>query len=112
MDQIVTALAKTIIAQSLTGFPLDEKARAQAGAVLYQKIIRMPWLIKIPLYVITFVVDSLGIVLAGRRFSILPEEQRQEMLVTVDRWGWLSPFLKFYRKMSLYIYYSLQEPLP
>ncbi len=109
MDKIVESIAHISIVQALAPLYINEELLRQTGFVLYQKIKKMPLSIRIPIYTATFIFDWAGVFYGGCRFSVQNSELQQKMFHAVERYDWhpLKQFLKFYQKLSIYIYYSL-----
>jgi hypothetical protein len=109
MDKIVQSIVHILITQALAPFDANEKLLDETGLFLCQKIKRMPLSVRIPVYISTFIFDWAGIFYAGRRFSVQDRKQQEKMLQAAGQSAWypLKQFLRFYQKLSVYIYYSL-----
>jgi hypothetical protein len=113
MDKIVKSIVRVLLLQALSPFAINEKLAEETGFLLNRKIKRMPSLIRLSIYTSTFIFDCLGVFHGGCRFSGQNIEKQQKMIGAAEHYGGgpLKQFLKFYQKLSLYIYYSLSAEL-
>jgi hypothetical protein len=93
------------------GAVLDEGLVEQMTAVLSQKISVMPFLMKTALSSLSCLFDGMGIFYGGIRFCRQSFEG-QKRIVKLGSRGFLPPvreLLRFYQKMTYFIYYSLHS---
>jgi hypothetical protein len=113
MDKIVSFISSVLITEALAPFDVDEKRLRETGPVVFEKIKKMPYSMKALVYISTYVFDWASVLYSGCRFSAQNIEQRKKTLQLAGqcRWRPLRQFLRFYRKMALFIYYLLLEDI-
>ncbi len=86
----------------------DEKQLEEMAETLRQKILAMPWLMRLALCCLTYIFDWSGFLCAGQRFCGQSAESQRRMVRSgqIASPGPFKELLKFYQKMSVYIYYS------
>ena len=111
MDRsVINALVRYNIIETMAEKgPLEERLVDQAAIILRQKIAMMPLLLKTALTMMTFCFDWSGILFSGRPFHRQSLDQQRKM-VAIYQGSFLKVFselFRFYKKMSIFIYFSL-----
>jgi len=111
MDKIIQFIVSIVITQALTPFYINEKLLMKSGLVVVTRIEKMPIFIRLVIYTSTLIFNWVGIFYSGRPFSFQNEVQQQKMIRSIEQCNWpvSKQFLRFYKKLSLYVYYSLLE---
>lgn len=114
MDKIVQSIVSAVITQALSPTGIDPRRVCTTGEMLCRKISRMSVDLRLPLYVFSIFLDFSGFSFGGRRFSNLTQGQQQKIMTALQTCfvGPIADALKFYQKLSLYIYYSLPGAAP
>jgi len=110
MRKIVFSLVKSVVVKALGEEALmNMPCLESTSTVLLKKIGAMPIWLKLPILILTFLFNILGVLSTGLFFEV---QSFQQQMKTVDAWG-NSPiklcreFIKFYERLALFIYYSL-----
>ena len=111
MNQIlINSLVRFYIVEIITQQgPVDEGLVLKSGNILSHKIALMPFLIKTALSVMTCFFDWSGILFSGRPFHSQTFVQQRKMVANYQK-PFLSLFgelFRFYKKMSIFIYFSI-----
>ena len=111
MDQrLIMALVRYFITETIAEQGLiDESLVQEVGKVLRQKMTVMPFLIRTALIMMTIIFDWSGIFFAGRPFHSQTLDQQRKMVMVYQRsfLQAIAELMRFYKKMSVFIYFSL-----
>jgi hypothetical protein len=103
-------IVRSFVSIFVSGVTRSQDRRCEEISIqLLQKINKMPFLMKTALCILTYLFNCFGMFFGGHFFHRLDEQNQRRMVLAIEQ-GHFRPFkelLKFYQKMSLFIFYSI-----
>ena len=110
MQKTVLNLAKVVVVNALGGEPFVKASCLEStSSLILRKVQAMPVWLKWPVFILTFLFDISGILSTGRLFQA---QSFSQQVRTVGLWQdsrikVFRDFIKFYEKLTLFIYFSI-----
>jgi hypothetical protein len=110
---VVASLVTCIISEGLGQEEQGDSASLEETAeILCAKIVLMPRYLGIPMLVLTLIFDWYGLLLSGKPFHKHAHPKRIPLIMQwkKSKIGICCDFIKFFERLSFFIYFSLPQP--